>query len=481
MTFQRVNAENIRSISKSIEVVRSKLNNFTISTALYSNSTLRRIGGALVKIKQLVKNDVDAMGNIVNNYKQAYDNFLGAKINHLLNFLDSANDNLDYLLLRSEKGPWDFSIDVPNVANRGVNDYGWSAFTQAMGVFDVLRVSLKSIEDINSMVPIADLEEDVRNDLPLSLWSSNERWQTCDELFKREAKTYRYVLKMFYDMLYIWQESSVTEGWPEVWITKLNLRKRKISTLKSCANEYRDTITNALNDLTSIQSVAEDVLNTGTSFDFLAFDDFLREDIKTISFSESWLYLQLKKYHSYNSSKLAMAQTLLNAKTQEQMVRHMEAVLFKIDLDAIFKLKTEAQSLKKNIQKWYVAGISAISYLIDYFERDGVESKMRNMSLWRKPVVDLRTPGVLKYSYSFEETWQTWPASVPLQNLITADGIKYISDILEGYMRGINEALYEVQHALQATKEETAAEFDALGKALQSYVRQSQIDDSFIR
>ena len=476
-----MDAENIRSISQSIKTVVSKLNTFTRTAEFYSRSTLHGINDALAKIKQLVKNDVDAMNDMVNNYKQAYDAFLDKKIDHLLNFLESADDYLDYLEVRSESELWDYYLKVPRLHGRGNTDRGWSAFTLAMGVFDVLRTSLLSVKEINSMVPIVDLDESVRKALPIRLWSSNERWRTCDQLFSREANAYKYVLRTIYEALYIWQESDKREGWPPTWEKRLNYRRGNINLLKGCAREYRDIITRALGDISDVKSAAEETLSTGTSFDPQAFEDSLKEDLKAIRIWGSWLDEQLLRYYTHNTSKLDLAQTLLTVKTQDDIARYMETILFKTDLSAVFKLETDAQRLNTNMQKWYVAALSAVNSLLGYVDRDEMESKMRNISLWRKPVVDLHSPEVLKFSYSFDETSRTWPSSVSLQNLITPDGSRYISDILEGYMSGLGEAMYEVQRTSQASKEETVTEFRALWEDLQSYVRHSQIDDRFIR
>ena len=477
--FQRVAAENIWRISHNIKTVVSKLNNFTRTVALHTSSTLRLVNEALVKIKQLVKNDVDAMENMVHSYKEAYETFLGVKIDHVINFLESADDYLGHLAVRSESGPWTFALNVAPIGNRGSKDYGWVPLTQAIGVFDVLRVSLLSVTDINTMVPIADLDESARKVLPSNLWASKDQWRFCNQKFTREASAYRGLIIRLYKALYNWQESNKAAGWPDNFQITITRRKRNVKHLKVCAEEYRDIITKTLGDISSFKS--EVALNTGTGFDFKAFADSLIEDLKSISVSGSWLYQQLRRYREHTISKLQLAQTLLGANSQDDIVRYMETVLFKIDLSAIFKLETESQRVKTNIQKWYAAGLGVISSLLGYVERDEVESKMRNLSIWRKPVVDLRTPEVLKYSYSFEETWRTWPASVPLPNLVTPDGSQYISNILEGYMNGIGEALYAVQRTSQASKEEAVTQFGVLWEDLQSYVRQSQIDDRFIR
>ena len=135
---------------------------------------LNRINNGLIKIKQLVKGDIDAMESMLYNFKEIYQSFRAAKIDHLLHFLDSTDYNLDQFLVRIDKGIWDFSNSVKNIANRGNKDYGWYTITHLIGLFDALRVSLLSIEDIDMMVPSEDLDDIVKKALPSSLWSNNE-------------------------------------------------------------------------------------------------------------------------------------------------------------------------------------------------------------------------------------------------------------------------------------------------------------------
>ena len=361
-------------------------------------------------------------------------------------------------------------------------DYGWNAFIQAMGVFDVLRMSLISITDINSMVSSHNPNETVTKALPFSLWSSNKRSRVCSQLIENEANEYASLVKLLYKALHNWQESNQQEGWPNGMQEELANRKQDITSLKLCANEYKDTIIKALSDLAGIKSAAEDTLNSGTNFDFQAFKNSFKEDLNAISASGSWLHDNIKQYHGNTISKLDLAKNILTAKmSYADVIRHMETVLFKTDLDAIFKLRTEAQRVKTNIQNWIVAGLSAISSFVQYFGKEEIESKIRNISLWRQPIVDLRTVDGLRFSYNFDETWRTWPISLPLQNLITPGGSKYISDILDDYIKGIDGALYEVQHVSLAAKEEAVLAFDVLWKELQSYELLSQIDESFVR
>ena len=476
-----MNPEHIQHISQSIEAVVMNINHFAKTVAFYSSSTLNRINNGLIRIKQLVKDDIHVMESMVYNYKETYQSFLAAKIDHLLHFLDSVDYNLDQLLVRTDKGPWDFSNSVKNIANRGHKDYGWYTITHLIGLFDALRVSLSSIDDINMMVPTEELDDSVKKELPSTLWSNNEQWRTCSQVMIREADKYRHLVVALFNVLHSWQESNKESGWPGSIKTRIRNRKEKIESLKMCASDYKYNINNALSHLSVIKSSAEDTVNRGTNFDFQAFQYSLKEDFRAMSASGSWLYRQLYKYRSYDISKLDLTKNILNAKTKDDMVRHMEAILFKTDLDAIFKLKTEAQILKSNIQQWYVAGLGAISPLVNYFEGNEVESKIRNLSLWRQPVLDVRTPEVLKYSYNFDETWRTWPASVPLRNLTTPHGSQYISDILEGYITSINDVLYQVQHTSLAAKEAAVVEIDTLWKELQSYKRLSQVDDQFVR
>ena len=475
--FQRVKGENILRTSHMIGAVVKKLDDFVKTVNVFSNSKLGRINHALVKIKQLVLNDIDAMGRMVNTYKQTYDSLLSDKIDHLLYFLDSADNNHDYLALRVTKWLGYQSL----FHNRGIRNYGWNAFTQAMGVFDVLRHSLGEIKDINIMIPFTNLNDTVRKSLPSSLWSSNERRQKCKVLFSREQYRYIALTRDLDEVLNRWERRNTRGWWPDLMAARVTTLKKKNVALRQCLKEYRDTIYMALDEISSIQSVTADALTSGTNFDLQSFEESFKEDLKAISASGSWLYQQIGKYIIHNVSKLDLAKDLLRAKIRDDMVQYMETIFLKTDLEAISKLRTEARGLKTTMQNWFVAGLGAISHFLAYFERDEIEYKLRNLTLWRQPIVDLRSPQVLTHAYSFDETWRTWPVSVSLQNLITPEGLQYISNILDGYMTGINDALYEVQQTSLTRKDEAVAALDVLWREMQSCEQQSQIGDDFIR
>ena len=472
-----MNAVNILSISQRIETVINKLDDFVTTVEIFSSSRLRRISLALAKIRQLVVKDIDAMDRMVQNYMRAYEVLLKAKIDHVLYFLDSSDFHLDYLASRIEKDPWDGS-------DGSITDkwrYGWGAFSQAMGVFDVLKWSLLSFKDISKMITIKDLNDYMRRALPSSLWYSNERRRTCVSLFAREGSRYATLSRDLSTVLTFWDRLQGWEQWPIYLHSRVEWSKIKIIPLKECTNEYRSTITKTLGELSSIKTAAEDTLNTGKGFDFKSFKGTFERDLEVISATGSRLHAQIKKHTAHNISKLEFAKQLLSAKSKEDMGRYMETIFFKTDSEAVSKMRTEARELKTIIQKWFVAGLRAITSLLDYFDEDEVEYNMRNLSLWRQPIVDLRTADVLKYLLNVDETWRTWPLSVSLRNLITPEGSQYISNILEEYMTGINEALYKVQETSLIIKDEAAVEFDVLCEELQSYKLQGEINDNFVR
>ena len=218
LDFQRVHAKNIQSISQSIDTVVEKLNNFIREVADHSSSNLKGVNHALVQIKKLVVNDISLMESTVNKYKQTYDHLLGANIDHLLHFPDSADYNIDYLVLRSATWPPNYSPYGKNpAAKKGIMGYGGNAFAQAMGVFDVLRLSLVSVKDIDTIMSSTDLDDTLREALPSSLWSSSERWETCTDLFEREGYEYESLVKLLYDVLDNFQKSDVKKGGQTVW------------------------------------------------------------------------------------------------------------------------------------------------------------------------------------------------------------------------------------------------------------------------
>ena len=422
-------------------------------------------------------NDIDTIGNIVNNYMQAYNAVLEEKIDHLLYFLDSADYHLAYLKLRLQKSPGYRQLNT----YRENRNYGWNSFMQTTGVLDILQFSLREIQDINIMLSFTNLNDRTKEALPSSLWRSNERRRKCVVRFDQEQINYNYILMGIDEVLSSWESRYIPREWPYNLQNQIRWRKNQIPFVKKCVMEYRDTISRVLDDISHIKSATADTLTSGSNFDFDSFKESFQEDLTAISASASWLYGQISKYIMHDISKLDLANRLLKSKTKDDLVRYMETIFFKTDIDAISKLRTEARELKTTTQNGFIAGLGGINNLLPYFQSDEIEYKLRNLSLWRQPIVDLRSSGVLTYAYNFDETWRTWPLSVSLQNLITPRGSQYIVNILDRYMAGINDALYELQQVLLTSKDEAVVALDLLWRELQSYKQQSQINDDFVR
>ena len=475
----------------------NKLNNFTWSVVTYSSSSLSRINDALDKINRVAKKDVKMIQSSLSVHKETFDSLIGNKVDHVLYFLDNADHSLDYLALRLTTGPRDDSLYSPNRDDK-IMDYGWDAFTYAKGVFDILRISLLSIESTESLMsthstqqsvstryPDGQMPPDVQSNKPINIWSSVFRQQSCTRLFKKEADGYRALLELIHDALDNWYQLNDTQGNVVGWPGEINLhvaeRKKKVDSLKSCVAECKDAIARTSTELLNIEADIIDILNAATSFDYPAFVDSIASELKRINKTAQWLHGQVERYSVQNITKLDMANEMFDSNIQEEINRQMETILFKIDLDAIFKLQTETQAVKSNIQNWFVSGLGAINNLADYFGENNIDEEMRKLHLWRKPVADLNSPRLLQYSYPSDENWRTWPISVSLRELVGSSGSRYISTILDEYMVDINEAMYQVKHISSNAKEEAEAAFSTLWTELNTYKLQSRIDDPFIR
>ena len=455
----------------------------TVDTS--SSYSLGRISDALVKIKKLASSDIGTIKETITTYKLTYDYVLGKEIDHTAYFLDYANYNLDYLAKRLKKDTRSQSIYPQDHPNKGNMDYGWDAFSQAKGVFDVLWQSLSSIDRIEQMVNMNDLNETVKLSLPESLWIGFPDDKTCLNLLELESEGYKVLIQLIHEALRNWQvlndQIGKLVGWPDTMDENILERQQNMASLKSCVNEYKDAITTALDDISGVKLAADDALNGDAQFDYQAFKDSVADDIITINESALWLYEQLQTYRSFNVSKTDLAENVLDTNIQDKVRRRMESILFNTDLDAIFKLQTETQTVRSSVQKWFISCLDISNTLVDYFGYDVIVTPVRTLNLWRKPSVDLRTPGVMEYTYDPGESWRTWPTSISMDDLTTSVGLHYISTLLDGYMAGINEALYEVQHTLLSAKEETLSVFDTLSREFSSYRQLGQVDDSFVR
>ena len=425
------------------------------------------------------------MQQTITTYKQTYDAVLRNELDHTVYFLDCAKHNLNYMAKRLELGPRSQSIYPHGHQNKGIMDYGWDAFTQAKGVFDVVWQSLASIDRIEQMVDMNNINDTVKLSLPTSLWTGPTEDERCKQLLELESMGYKVLVQLIHEALRNWKilndGMGNSVGWPNTMDENISERQGNITSLKSCVNEYKDAITKALDDISAVKLDAENLLNADAHFDYDTYKRSVMEDTEAINESASWLYAQLQTYHSFNVSKTDLAENVLDTNIQDKVRRRMESILFNTDLDAIFNLQTEAQTVRSNVQKWFTACLDISNTLVDYFGYDLIVAHVRTLNIWRKPTVDFRTPGVMEYTYDPGESWRTWPTSISMEDLTTSVGLHYISTLLDSYMAGINEALYDVQHTLLITKEEALSVFDTLSRELNSYQQLGQVDGNFVR
>ena len=475
----------MRRIEQGIKSTVNKLNVFIRAIETYSESTLGRINDALHKIMGVAIGDIEVLQRIFGKYKEIFDLLFEKKFKQVLHFLDSAEYTLNYLTMRLDSDPRSQSLYPTDHVDRGVMDYGWGAFIHARGVFDVLWLSLLSMGPIRTMVPVKRLDPAITMALPDSLWRDTDREDTCYTHFQDEAQKYKVLVTLINDALRNWQELNDTigasAGWPDTLKTNISERQSNVGLLRACTREYKDVVTLAVDGISVVISAIRNALTADASFDYKTFRESIHEDIAAINKSALWLDNQLEMYRAFNVSKIGLAGMLLKGDERAEVRHRMDSLLFKTDLDAIFKLQGETQIVKNKIQEWLVSGLEISHSLVPFFDVGVIDAKMRKLSFWRKPVVDLRIPELFKYSFRPDETWRTWPVGVPIVNLTTPDGSHYISDILDSYMTGINDALFVVQHTELTTKEQAMAAFDALWVELQTYMRTSEIDEMFIR
>ena len=436
-------------------------------------------------MKELADNDTGTIKGAITQYKQAYDSLLGERLDHTLHFLGYAEYNLNYLVIRMDSGPRDSdeSLYPPDHDNLGTMDYGWDSFTQANGVFDALWRSLSHINRTNQMVSTRDFNDSIKMYLPGRLWFGSTQETYCLELIKLELGGYRVLVTLIREVLDDWeQQGNITGGysWPYALQGNVTQRKGNMASLKSCIIEYKDVVTVALYNISTLKFNAES-LKSDTNFDHLTLKSSITDYIIAINQSASLLNEQLESYSAYRISKINLTENLLTRDIGDEVHRHMQSIVFKIDLDAITKLQTETQTVTSSVHKWFISSFKICASFIHYFGYDVIAKLVRTLNLWRKPTVDLRTPGIMKYAYGQGKSWRTWPTSTHLVNLTTSIGSHHISSILDGYMAGINGALYEVQRTLLTTKADAITAFNALWDELKAYRQQSQIDDRFIR
>ena len=359
--------------------------------------------------------------------------------------------------------------------------YAWDSFSHAKGAFNVLWRSLSHINSTNRMVKTTGFSGHDKVSLPDRLWAEPAREENCLDLIQLELEGYQVLVTLIPETLVNWRQKGNESGLSDTMTEIVSQRLGNITSLKSCVGEYKNVVTTALDSISSIKNAAENLLKSDTHTDFRALKGSIGDHITAINQSASVLSRHLESYSAYKMSKMYLAENLLNTSIRDRVRRRMESIIFKIDLDAMLKLQTETEAVKSLVHKWFISSFDSFTKSINYFGNDVVFNMIRNLNLWRKPTVDFRTPDVIKYTYGSSENWRMWPTTTYIVNLTTLAVSQKIAFILDGYMFGINDALYEVKHTLLGTKEEVMSAFDALWHELEAYRQEGQINDRFIR
>ena len=470
----------MRSITQKTEAVVYNLKKFLRIVHNSTSYSLDRINSALIKIKQLADSDIGAMKEIVNAYKQSYDSHLGNRLDHILYFLDYAEHNLNHLGIRLESDLAPHSELLYPYGDHSVG-YAWDSFAQAKGAFNVLWQSLSDINGTNRMMKMRNFSDPTKVSLPDRLWAGPTREENCLDLIKLELEGYQDLVTIIPETLHSWTHRDQGSSWSDAMMENMLQRRGNVTSLKSCVGEYKGVITAALDNISTMKIAAEKVLKSDTHLDLHALESSIGEHITTINQSASVLRGQLELYCANKTSKMYLAGKLLNTSIRDIVRRRMESLISKTDLDAISKLQTETEEVESSVQNWFITSFDSLTTLVDYFGDDVIIKLIQTLNLWRKPTVDFRTPDVIRYTYESIKSWETLFTSTYQVNITTLTGSHRISSILDGYMAGINGALYEVQHTLLSTKEEAMSAFDALWHELEAYRQQGQIDDGFVR
>ena len=186
-------------------------------------------------------------------------------------------------------------------------------------------------------------------------------------------------------------------------------------------------------------------------------------------------------YANNETTKLDLSDKI-GLDTLTDVTELLNAILNVIDLNAINMLLSRTDALTQHVIRWYITGLESIGKLESHFDSHIIEDNMRNLNIWRDPVVRLDMANILNLKYDLGESWKTWSSEISLSELLMHrlfDGI--ITGIAERYRDILRKELLEIKAGYVLSIDQITNSLKRLAEDYESMRGESLMDDSFVR
>ena len=431
----------------------------------------------------VIKYDIGIIKNLVVKIKETFDSEFGDSIKPTINQAQNFHDALSYL--------------VVNIDHAHNNDVQYYSQNNTAIVFDPkylfhvrnMIVSLKAhlIAFYNTVVKriMFNVGENIQKYKPMRLWLMSNSSFNCELVIRNEIEEYTALIELIEDILRDWGElrgtNSSDKQRSHALINAVRMSYTNVLVTISCISELHMIIENGHEVVSRLHKDVDDALTNNAVYNTLSFHEALKSELDNINSQRELLQDLLIRYSRNSSSMLDVVDEILKNDIHESLKTTTETMLSKMDLDTVMKLQIESQSIKNNVQKWIQSALNITNKLAKYYDNEFIETKMRSLKIWKKPIPVLGVPELLQYKYEDSEIWRTWSFSLKLNQFVSMEASTEISGILNYYFDELYKKMNWIRrHMLNAIRE-ALVEVSRLEDKMLAYKQKSELKDDYIR
>ena len=429
--------ENIQGTVKNVQNLVANLKTFNWLIRNFAGSPMSRINIAIREINKMAINDLGQLRVISNGCKQVYDSQFAITVDSVLHQIQALN--------------WEL---------RGQNH---EDRPQWHDTIDNLRASLENMKMINKLI------------LPPMKFSPNRFWR--DDRGKICQDMYTVMANNISTLLY-GNVVNVTNRKTDS--PNSAMENQTIAPVVQCTIEYKSIVDGTEQIILSYLDEANEALENDLYFSFDKVLHIASDDLAYITDAIVHLEDMLVNYSRNHTTKLSMS-SFITKNNRTYLEKTLDRVLSRIVTRALVPLQTMTENSEINIKKWVHGSLSALGKLVPYFDNDNIDHTARNLTIWRYPLLRMNSNKILKFKYKQNETWITWPQSNNILEMLKREDDKaLLKEILTSYGNDLTIEIYKLQSQFSSAKKDILSAVDTLMADMQSFRRQSEIDQDFI-
>ena len=215
-------------------------------------------------------------------------------------------------------------------------------------------------------------------------------------------------------------------------------------------------------------------------FNYTILLEKLHNELRNIYTFERELSSLLTAYARNETTKLKIAKyfsqfDIVNGDT------YFERIMWQLDEKVFDHFSVKIKAMEYNVREWLMTGIRAMGDLLPYCRSDIVESAIRQLRIWRYPLVNLDAREFIVYLYKPEETWRAWPTSMSFVDMLEkGQGLHVVRNITMAFGQVLIEPISGFKSDMHNTFSEIKTYISDLKGDLDGYRVDNTLNNNFI-